>query len=77
MVIADFDEDGNLDAAVADANFSMLTLFRGDGATGTLQQLDRNIPYGAASLHGADLNRDGHMDVVLGRDSEGRGWRDH
>jgi hypothetical protein len=69
MVVADFDEDGNLDAAIGDSNWSMLTLFRGDGATGTLGQLDRGIPVGASSLQGADLNRDGHLDLVLGRDS--------
>ncbi len=65
LVVADFDDDGILDAATADFDSSTVTVLlgRGDGSFAHAQTLDT---LGSASrIVAADLNGDGDLDLVV------------
>src|SRR5262249_3675749 len=61
--VADLDEDGRPDLAVADA--AGATILRADEAGGYTFAGSYG-PHGSRSIVAADLDRDGHADLVLG-----------
>jgi len=65
LVVADFDEDGVLDAAVACVTTDELTVRLGDGDGNFLDAM--SLPGGQAPfrLGAGDLNEDGHTDLVV------------
>ncbi|MGK3969560.1 FG-GAP repeat domain-containing protein [Sorangium sp. So ce118] len=78
MVVADFNEDGDLDAV--DGAFGLMFNEGGPGAT-FLPRVDVDPGLGALSMVAADFDGDGHLDVAAGGTStvtvylgDGAGW---
>ena len=69
VVLADFNHDGKLDAAGANYGQQSIDVFYGDG-TGAFT-LNHSYPTTSASAYitTADVNRDGHVDLLTADDS--------
>lgn len=69
LVLGDFNNDGNLDIAIADSNYSSanipVLLGNGDG-TFTLSSSPGSVSPTACSVSAADFNRDGNLDLTVG-----------
>jgi uncharacterized protein (TIGR03437 family) len=67
VALADFDRDGNLDVAVANATDRTVSVFRGDGSGRFLTQFGTPavVPVGVTSLTIADFNTDGKPDLLV------------
>lgn len=72
ITVADFDEDGNIDVATADAgetHFVSILLGSPNGALGAhYEVMAGSLTEAVAST---DLNEDGHADLVVGNDGSG------
>ena len=63
--LADFNGDGNFDAAVSDWHTSSVKVFRGNG-DGTLQEpSDFATDWGSSSVAAGDFNADGKIDLAV------------
>ncbi|MBI3818018.1 MAG: VCBS repeat-containing protein [Planctomycetes bacterium] len=72
VAIADLDFDGNLDAIVANTQFTSASSFRGDGAGGFIAMGDFGLsgaPNSAIRMAVADFNNNGAPDVVAANDA--------
>jgi hypothetical protein len=65
IVVADFDNDGKQDFAIA-TQFKENAVYFNDGGVFTKVVLSENLP--AKAIQAADLNNDGRIDIVLGLD---------
>jgi hypothetical protein len=66
VAIGDFNQDGNLDVVVANADDNTVALYLGFGdGTFILAHTLTGIGVGPAGLTLCDLNQDGHLDVVV------------
>ena len=66
IAVADFDEDGNVDAVVSDLINSQFSYLRGNG-DGTFSLEPRLIPGwggGNPQIHAVDVDKDDHVDLV-------------
>lgn len=63
-VIADYNRDGFVDAAILDNGQNRVWVFPGDGAGGFGQRQGFAVP-NARSIAAADMNRDGKIDLLL------------
>jgi hypothetical protein len=68
IAIGDFNEDGHLDLAITCTDVVCILLGNGDGTFGPAANFGP-IPRFAEHLKAADLNGDGHMDVVVANGS--------
>jgi FG-GAP-like repeat len=66
VVIADFDEDGDVDMVTGNTFTNNMSLFRGDGHGGFAPQEAIPVHAQPAEIAAADLDRDGHLDLVYG-----------
>jgi hypothetical protein len=66
VVLADFNGDGNLDAAIANANGSSVSLYRGDGSGLFIAAGSYLTGKAPASLAASDLDNDGIVDLISG-----------
>ena len=65
IVVADFNQDGKLDQAVANAGSNTVSILRGNG-DGTFQTaLNFDAGRGPTSIAMGDFNRDGKLDLVV------------
>jgi len=73
LALADFDEDGSLDAVATEAvGGHHLSMFFGDGAGGLAPPIDLGSEFSPGWLTVADVREDGHADVVkVGGTAEG------
>ncbi len=75
IVVGDFNEDGNLDFAVSNENSSTVSVMRGDGSGKNFNLhpplMSRMDPARRQSST-ADLNGDGHLDLVVAESNNGR-----
>lgn len=71
LVARDFDDDGNLDWAIAKKNPDEVEVFFGDGQGRVARQSTFETDFGPTNLQAADFNRDGQTDLaVMHRDSD-------
>jgi len=75
-VIEDIDGDGSSDVAVNEQLDNRIRVFWGDGSGGFSASETTLVPIGRSGAPGdiADLNGDGHMDLVWGSQDEGEVW---
>ncbi|MFJ8013475.1 FG-GAP-like repeat-containing protein [Streptomyces sp. NPDC096339] len=73
VVVGDFDEDGKQDLATANANTNnvALVLGNGDGTFGAATRFGLNGGTGPQGIAAAELNGDGHLDLVTSNSSTG------
>ncbi|MFD7560477.1 FG-GAP-like repeat-containing protein [Streptomyces sp. NPDC059835] len=73
VAVGDFDEDGKPDLATSNANTNntAVALGNGDGTFGTAAQFGLNGGTNPQSIAAADLNADGHLDLVTSNSSSG------
>ncbi|MDO8186438.1 FG-GAP-like repeat-containing protein [Conexibacter sp. JD483] len=70
--IADFDEDGDPDVAVSSIVANTLTVFLGDGAGGFTPAPGGPLALDTRQLQPADVDGDGHLDLVAQRSTATR-----
>ncbi|MFJ9769123.1 FG-GAP-like repeat-containing protein [Streptomyces erythrochromogenes] len=73
VAVGDFDEDGKPDLATSNANSNnvAVVLGNGDGTFGAAAQFGLNGGTGPQGIAAADLNGDGHLDLVTSNASAG------
>ncbi|MFF3018512.1 FG-GAP-like repeat-containing protein [Streptomyces sp. NPDC057939] len=73
VTVGDFDEDGKQDLATSNANTSNVSvvLGNGDGTFGAAAQFALSAGSGSQGVAAADLNGDGHLDLVTSNSSAG------
>jgi hypothetical protein len=62
-VVGDFNNDGNLDVAVANAGSNSVSVLLGNG-DGTFQKAINSTAFGAFAIAAGDFNHDGRLDLV-------------
>lgn len=72
--LADIDRDGDLDILVASSDDNTVALFenRGGRPATFVRKVITNAAYGARSVHAADFDRDGDIDVVVASRQDNR-----
>lgn len=65
MAEGDFNEDGNLDLAVANTGGKTITILLGDGQGGFREGASYGVGLGAASVAVGDFNNDGKLDLAV------------
>lgn len=73
VAVGDFDEDGKPDLATSNTNTNntAVVLGNGDGTFGAATRFGLNGGTGPQSIAAADLNGDGHLDLVTSNSSSG------
>ncbi|MEU6477364.1 FG-GAP-like repeat-containing protein [Streptomyces sp. NPDC047017] len=73
VAVGDFDEDGKPDLATSDANTNNVSvvLGHGDGTFGAATQFSLGGGTGPQGIAAADLNGDGHLDLITSNSSSG------
>ncbi|WP_405486473.1 FG-GAP-like repeat-containing protein [Streptomyces sp. NBC_00096] len=73
VTVGDFDEDGKPDLATSNANTNnvAVVLGNGDGTFGAVTRFGLNGGTGPQGIGAADLNGDGHLDLVTSNSSTG------
>ncbi|GAA2663686.1 hypothetical protein GCM10009864_34940 [Streptomyces lunalinharesii] len=73
VAVGDFDEDGKPDLATSNTNTNNVSvvLGNGDGTFGAATQFGLADGTGPQSIAAADLNRDGHLDLITSNSSTG------
>ncbi|MCZ0983293.1 FG-GAP-like repeat-containing protein [Streptomyces diastatochromogenes] len=73
VAVGDFDEDGKPDLATSDTNTNNVSvaLGDGDGTFGTATQLGLAVGTGPQGIAAADLDGDGHQDLVTANTANG------
>jgi hypothetical protein len=64
VAAADFDGDGRIDAATANAAEASVSVLRGDGAGGLVGRVDFAVGAGPTGIAAADVSGDGEVDLV-------------
>ena len=70
ITTSDFDEDGHLDLAVANSDFTSgtagdVSVLRGDGIGGFASAIDHAAGNSPISISPGDFNEDGHLDLAV------------
>lgn len=71
IVVADFDRDGNLDAATSNSTGDNIAIVRGDGAGGLLPATHVNVGTFPLAIDVGDLDGDGAHDLVASNYASG------
>lgn len=73
IVASDFDRDGRTDLAVANRNFSTVSIVRAEGSRQFATAVDFSLPFGfqPADLVILDANRDGILDLAASSGADG------
>ena len=71
VVTADFDGDGDLDAAVANQSDNTVSILLGDGLGGLGGRSDFSTGTGPVALAAGDFDRDGDLDLAVACDGAG------
>ncbi|MFN0207193.1 MAG: FG-GAP repeat domain-containing protein [Planctomycetota bacterium] len=64
LVAADFNADGNADAAVCNSSSNNVSILYGDGAGGFLLPVNYSVAAAPMNLAAADINNDGKLDLA-------------
>ncbi|MBK7974511.1 MAG: VCBS repeat-containing protein [Deltaproteobacteria bacterium] len=68
IATGDFDEDGDLDLAVANSGGNTVAIFRADGIADTVSFPNGStftVGYGPSALAVGDIDKDGHVDIAV------------